>query len=69
MVEKRSGSLKEWILLSENMNLRSKEGYARNKPSGTGLPFFMSNAVRAEMRLPPAESPAKITFLNRMLVC
>ena len=51
------------------MNLRSSEGYAKSMPSGIGLLFFISNAVNAATRLPPAESPAKITFLNLILEC
>lgn len=51
----------------ENCFCRSLAGYAANIAYGRGNLFFMIIPVVANVRFPPAESPAITIFLGLML--
>ncbi len=62
------GSSKDNILDGVYFIRKSTAGYARNMPFGKiGYFLCINNPCNATAKLPPAESPAKTTFLGLTL--
>jgi hypothetical protein len=61
------GVLKAISLDGENLASRQTAGYAKSIPIGFGNLFLKIIPIRAQTRLPPAESPTNTIFFGLIL--